>query len=146
MLGALAVMDTGLGCDPHSRHIVLVVGDVCDTDRTILTTTLLDAGFDAIAVESGAATLKLLAGGVQPCVVVIDVDLPDMEGRQLWQRLHELDALTRPAAVLALGAEPGGTPAGVVPIRPLLRKPAAIDQLIAIIERHCPIRAARAVL
>jgi hypothetical protein len=51
----------------------LVVGDVFDTEETVLTTTLLNAGFDAIAVESGNATMKLLASGVEPCVVVIDV-------------------------------------------------------------------------
>ncbi|MEO6029527.1 MAG: hypothetical protein ABIR79_21900 [Candidatus Binatia bacterium] len=124
----------------HPRHLVLVVGDVCDSDETILTTTLLDAGFDAIAVATGVVTMKLLASGVEPCVVVIDVDLPDMSGWDLWQRVHGLDARVRPAAVLASGAEVAETPAGIVPIDLLLRKPAAIGRLIDIIECHCPRR------
>jgi hypothetical protein len=76
---------------------------------------------------------------------VIDVDLPDMTGEELWQRVHELDARTRPAAVLASGSESRGTPAGVIPIRPLLRKPAALGRVIEVIERHCPRRTASAV-
>ena len=122
------------------RHLVLVVGDVCDSVETFLTTTLMEAGFDAIAVATGVATMQLLASGVEPCVVVIDVDLPDMSGWDLWQRVHGLDARVRPATVLASGAEVAGTPAGIVPIELLLRKPAAIGRLIEIVECHCPRR------
>ena len=138
-------MDPSPECDLHRRHIVLVVGDVSDDEPRILTDTLQDAGFDAIAVETGGTTLKLLASGVEPCVVVIDVDLPDMNGWELWRSIHELDARTGPATLLASSAESLGTPAGVVPIDALLRKPAAIYQLIDIIERHCPKRPTRAV-
>lgn len=138
-------MDSAARGAAHSRHLVMVVGDVADSPAEVLTTRLLDAGFDAIAVESGHAAMKLLAGGVEPCVVVIDVDLPDMTGWNLWQRVHELDVRARPAAVLAGETESKGTPAGVIPIRPLLRKPAALARVIEVIERHCPRRTASAV-
>jgi hypothetical protein len=58
MLDAVApVMDPAPGSAPHSRHLVMVVGDVGDSEATVLTTRLLDAGFDAIAVESGTTTM-----------------------------------------------------------------------------------------
>jgi len=126
--------------ETHPRHLVLIVGDVCDNFESTLTTTLLEEGFDAIAVATGVATMKLLASGVEPCVVVIDVDLPDMSGWDLRHRVDQLDAQVRPATVLATGAGMAGTPAGIVPIELLLQKPAAVGRLIDIIERHCPRR------
>ena len=89
--------------------------------------------------------MKLLASGVEPCVVVIAVDLPDMPGVELLRRVHELVFRTRPAEVLESGSASGVTPAGVIPIDRLLEQPAAIDRLIAIIEQYCPRRAASAV-
>ncbi len=139
------MMDATADGAGHPRHLVLVVGDVGDTEATLLTTKLLEAGFDAIAVESGEATMRLLASGVEPCVVVIDVDLPDMTGWTLRRRLREIDVRMRPATVLASAPESEGTPAGVIPIPAVLEKPAAIEAVIEIIERHCPRRTASAV-
>jgi CheY-like chemotaxis protein len=121
----------------HDRHLVLVVGDVSGGDETNLTGTLLDAGFDAIAVETGQATLKLLDTGVAPCAVVIDADLPDMDGWDLWRRVHACGLPMEPSGVLVTVGV-GVIPAGVIPIRAVLKKPAATDRVIAIVEEHCP--------
>jgi CheY-like chemotaxis protein len=128
---------------PHERHLVLVVGDV--SDDTTLTAILLDAGFDAIAVQTGHAALQLLESGVEPCVVVIDTDCPDMDSRDLWRRVHEVAARRGPAGILVTATESQAIPAGMVPIGALMRKPAARDRLIEIIERHCPRRDSAAV-
>lgn len=120
----------------HSRHIVLVVGTARGGDEEIVTT-LLRAGFDALAVESGAATLALIDGGAAPCVLLIDADeLPDMSALRLWDAVRERDAAS---FLLSYDAVDAAT-ARDVDIEHFLRKPVAPDLLVATVERHCPRR------
>jgi two-component system C4-dicarboxylate transport response regulator DctD len=121
------------------RHIVLAMGGVTATDETIVTI-LLHAGFDAVAVESAAATLALLDGGFEPCVLILDVDMPDMDAWALWEHVRTRPEETRPAAVLLSADRIDATRARVVGIREFLRKPVAPDRLIETVERHCPRR------
>lgn len=124
----------------HSRHIVLVVGTAPDGDEEIVTT-LLRAGFDALAVEAGAATLALMDGGAAPCVVLIDVDeLPDMHALRLWHALQRRDEASRPASFLLSAGPIDATTARDVDSSRFLRKPVASDRLVEIVGRHCPRR------
>ncbi len=122
----------------HARHIVLVVGTARDDDEEIVTT-LLRAGFDALAVESGAATLALMDGGAAPCVLLIDADeLPDMSALRLWDAVRGRAEASRPASFLlsydAIDAATMGDVEG------FLRKPVTPDRLVETVERHCPRR------
>jgi CheY-like chemotaxis protein len=125
----------------HPRHIVLVVGEVAHTNEEIVTT-LLGAGFDAIAVESGAATLALLET-MHPCALVLDVAMPDMSAWQLWERVKRQNGDDAPAAVLLSADRVDATRARVVDMREFLRMPVAAERLIEAVERHCPRRARR---
>ena len=124
----------------HSHHIVLVVGTARDDDEEMVTT-LLRAGFDALAVESGAATLALMDGGVTPCVLLIDVDtLPDMHPLRLWDALQRRDEASRPTSFLLSDEAIDATTARDVDIGHFLRKPVTSERLVEIVERHCPRR------
>lgn len=123
----------------HQRHIVLVVGDVIETDVSTVPA-LLVAGFDAIAVESGSATLALLRTGVDPCVLVIDADLTDMDGWELWRRVSARKGTRRPAAVFVSTDPVDATRARLARIGEFIQKPIANDRLIEIVARHCPHR------
>jgi CheY-like chemotaxis protein len=124
----------------HLRHIVLVVGNARDGDAEIVTT-LLRAGFDALAVESGAATLALMDGGAAPCVLLIDADeLPDMGALRLWDAVRARAEASRPASFL-LSYDPidPATTRGV-DVECFLRKPVMPDRLVETVERYCPRR------
>jgi CheY-like chemotaxis protein len=125
----------------HPRHIVLVVGDVAQTNQEVVTT-LLAAGFDAVAVETGAATLALLES-FHPCALVLDVLMPDMSAWQLWERVKRRSGDDPPAAVLLSSDLVDATRARVVDMREFVRKPVAVERLIDAVERHCPRRVAR---
>jgi CheY-like chemotaxis protein len=126
----------------HSRHIVLVVGDVTQTDEQPVTA-LLRAGFDAIAVESAAAALALLDAGAEPCVLVIDVDTPDLDGWELWEQVKRRKGAERPAAVLLSSNALFANRARSVGVAGFLTKPATHESLIEPVERHCPRRVVR---
>lgn len=123
----------------HQCHIVLVVGDVTETDVGTVPA-LLVAGFDAIAVESGSATLALLGSGVDPCVLIIDADLTDMDGWELWRRVSARKGTTPPAAVFVSADPIDATRVRLARIGEFVQKPIANDRLIEIVERHCPHR------
>jgi len=123
----------------HLRHIVLMVGSGPDGDEEIVTT-LLEAGFDAFAVASASATLALIDGGLEPCVLVLDVDDPNLDAWKLWDAVRGRDEASRPTAVLLSHDHLDATRARVVDIKEFLRKPVAPERLVEAVERHCPRR------
>lgn len=120
----------------HARHTVLVVDDVDET-REAIVTLLLTKGFDAVGAASGGVALELFAAGMRPCVVLLDVRMPEMNGWELWERMKTRDDLAR-IAVVILTAEPADHARAVkAGIRELLRKPVDGRALVDVIGRHC---------
>ena len=96
--------------------------------RTLLTIGMQDEGFDVVEASSGEAALELLAGGLEPEVVVTDIDLgAGCSGVELADHL----ARTHPdlRVVLISGR---GRQQGTAAQRPFLAKPfplAALSRL-----------------
>jgi two-component system OmpR family response regulator len=69
---------------------LLYVDDDADI-RTIVGMALeLDGGFAPVLADGGAQALELIAGGLQPDVVVLDVMMPGMDGLTLLDHLRPL--------------------------------------------------------
>ena len=78
---------------------------ICEDDRAlraVLTRALSQAGFATTAVATGAAAVDRFAAA-PPDVLVVDIDLPDADGRDVCHRLRELGVA---APVLFTGADP----------------------------------------
>lgn len=76
----------GLRQVPH-RHVVLLVEDYDDLREGIVM--YLDlVGFEARGACSGATALKMLSEGYRPCVVLLDVWMPDMDGWEVSSALQ----------------------------------------------------------
>jgi DNA-binding response OmpR family regulator len=80
----------------------------------------------------GEQVLKMI-GTIKPDVFVLDYQLPDMNGLQLYDRLHTLDGLEDVPA-LVLSANP---PFKEIEQRrlPYLQKPFDLDELILLIQQ-----------
>ena len=122
--------------DGHLRHNVLVVDDFDDT-REAIVTLLQVKGFDAVGAKSGAKALDYFQAGMRPCVVLMDVRMPDMDGWQVWERMKRHEELARTAVVILSGNEADDKRARAVGIREFLRKPMDGKSLVAAVERHC---------
>ena len=70
----------------YSQRILVVVGD--DELRTRLRQALAQEGFDVTALRNGATALKHV--DERPEGVLLDVDLPDADGRDLCRALRAL--------------------------------------------------------
>lgn len=114
------------------RGVVLIVEDDQDL-RDILAMLLEAAGHAVASVGTTAAARAWLAANPAPGLVVLDVELPDGDGRNI---LEALRATPTTAAIPALMLTGGSLPPLAPPVE-VLRKPANLDDLLAIVRRHC---------
>ena len=115
---------------------MLVVDDY-DDGRAAVVVILEVEGFAVIAVATGKAALELPQGGERPCVVLLDIRLPDMDGWEVWDRMKPHDEVVR-TAVVVWSSEPADYErAKAVGIREFLRKPVDGRALVAAVDRHC---------
>lgn len=110
-----------------SVPFVLVVEDD-DRLRELYRSTLRGAGFSVIAVPDGVAALHVIEADRVPAVVVLDLALPRLSGRDLG---HELRASTRTRHIPIVVVT--GTDAKEVDgldVECLLRKPLLPERLV----------------
>jgi CheY-like chemotaxis protein len=119
---------------------VLLVEDDRDT-RLILEEILSGEGYEAIAVEAGDAAIQYLSTHDRPCLVLLDLRLPRMNGVSFLHWLNQQEHLRKlPVAVIsALRVVDGER--DHAPFRDhvvaVLRKPFTLDDVLDLIESHC---------
>jgi CheY-like chemotaxis protein len=121
------------GCE----RMVMVVEDDCDV-RDSLLEVLEDHAYAPLAASNGKEALdRLRARGQKPCVILLDVMMPVMDGwgfRAAQAQDSELSGI--PVVVLTAHASAAET-AREMHAAGFLKKPITLDALLATIERHC---------
>lgn len=74
---------------------VLLVDDVVDVRRLVWTALRFRGGFDVVAEAGDGAEAVSLARSLQPDVVVLDLGLPDIAGRDVLSRIRELSPASK---------------------------------------------------
>lgn len=119
-----------------SRTSVLIVDDDADI-REALVDVLTDHGYPSHAVAHGAAALAVLKSGMRPCLILLDLMMPVMDGvtfRQ--QQLADPDLKELPVLVISAGTGLSAHAAALGAVESL-RKPIDLDKLLAAVARHC---------
>ena len=121
------------------RHTVLIVDDDPDV-REALATYLRGEGCLVVEAEDGAVALRALARGVDPCIVLLDLMMPGVDG---WQfraaQRREQGVAGIPVAIVS--AHPDPPPVGPDGFaQAYLQKPVDFDQLLGLVTLHCPHR------
>jgi CheY-like chemotaxis protein len=116
---------------------VLIVDD--DTDiRETLEEVLADNHFRATGAENGAVALERLRSDVEPpCVILLDMMMPVMDGRtfRLAQQ-HDPTLSGIPVVVLTAHAS-GERSARELQVACFLRKPVDLQTLLDVVGRYC---------
>ena len=81
---------------------ILVVDDD-EFVRSMLRTTLIDAGYDVLDASNGRDALKVFREN-PACIVILDIVMPEMEGIEAIQRLRERDPDVKIIAVSGGGS------------------------------------------
>lgn len=121
----------------ESGFVICVVDDDPSV-RASLTRLLGEHGYVVETFESGAAFLQRDAGTV-PCQLLLDVSMPEMDGIELVQQLRRAG---RQHCVVFMSAHDDEiTRRRIAQIGriELLRKPFAVDQVIAALARATPL-------
>lgn len=74
---------------------------------------------------------------MRPCVMLLDVRLPDLDGWEVWDRMKAHDELARTAVVILSSERADHERAKAVGIREFLRKPIDGRALVEAVDRHC---------
>jgi CheY-like chemotaxis protein len=111
---------------------VLVVEDD-DDNRDLVVEILNGAGYETQSASSGAQALKILQTQ-KPCLIVADLMMSEMDGRELLVRARELLDDAMPPFVFLTGVQPSW----LADIRnTILTKPIEMKQLLDVVARHC---------
>jgi len=123
--------------DAGDCKTVLVVDDDRDI-RDVLTDALEAEGYRVITAPDGQEALDWLrASTVRPCVILLDLMMPRMDGLQFrTEQLNE--PLLAAVPVIVLSADPSViATAKSLNFAGSLRKPVPLEALLAAVHAHC---------
>jgi two-component system C4-dicarboxylate transport response regulator DctD len=120
----------------HPAHHVLVVDDNDDARET-LGRALVGFGFTVHTAWSAEDALRQFRQGVLPCIVVLDLRMPGMDGWALWDRMRIDPRLGRIPVIMISGYPEEERFARERAVPEFFVKPAPLDALTAAIDRYC---------
>ena len=118
---------------------VLVVEDDPDIRDSVVD--LLESEVPWIEVSSasdGMEALELLEGGAEPCLALLDVMMPVMNGLEFLDALRDRELAPSMRVVLISAYVHLARHVNYPGITGLLPKPFRAADLLAIVRRHCP--------
>lgn len=127
--------DAATRFDPHANS-VLVIDDFDPTREAVVTLLQLN-GLDAVGAQSGPDALDLVQAGMRPCVVLLDLRMPGMDGWETWERMKAVPDLADTPVVILSADVADDARASQVGIREFLRKPIHARDLMAAIAKYC---------
>jgi len=115
---------------PPDKRTVLIVDD--DTaSREALAHLLRTQGYRSSQAENGLQALEQLEAAISPPdLILLDLDMPVMNGREFLSRLAYLQCIARPIVIIITGQDPRGIPGAAA----VLRKPVSISQLLGLMQ------------
>lgn len=114
--------------------MILIVDDEPSLAEA-LSSVLEDEGYAVTAAPNGAAALHAMHGGLRPCLAILDLMMPTMNGWELRAAMLADPQLAEiPVAIVSAhvrGDMPDLAPAAVI------QKPFELAQIIALANQYC---------
>jgi CheY-like chemotaxis protein len=115
---------------------VLIVDDDREVRESLRTLLHLD-GYKVRTARDGQHALEQLRGGLRPCIILLDLMMPGMDG-QLFraEQLRDPKFAHIPVVALSGHADPQPNAASLGAVASV-RKPADIDSVLQLVQAHC---------
>jgi CheY-like chemotaxis protein len=110
---------------------VLIVDDEADI-RDTLEEFFADEGFRVATAADGQQALATLSEHDLPCVVILDLIMPVLDGKEVFRRMQADPRLAR-LPVIVSTSDPSRAPSGVL----IMRKPVNLDRLLEAVRARC---------
>jgi CheY-like chemotaxis protein len=121
---------------PPERGCVLVIDDD-PAIREVLATLLALEGYPVVAAGSGVEALESLRGGVRPCLILLDLRMPGMDGWALRAELQREPRLANIPVVVISGDRDAEQTARALSANGFLLKPMELMDLLHVVRRYC---------
>ena len=120
-----------------TAHRIMVVDDDEDI-RASLIELIEDHGYEAVGAAHGRDALERLRGQEQtPCVILLDLMMPVMDGWEFRQQQRSDPALAS-IPVVVISAYRHRPSVTELDAADYLNKPVQFDNLLEVVRRHCP--------
>lgn len=111
--------------------MILIVDDEADI-RDSLQEFFEDEGFAVATAANGEEGLAQLRAGPLPCVIILDLLMPVLDGNEMYERM-QADAGLSQVPVIISTSDPRRAPSGV----PTMKKPVSLMRLLASVRQFC---------
>ena len=89
-------------------------------------------GYAVATASDGAVALARLAAGELPCLVILDLIMPYVNGNEVYARMQS-DPRLAGVPVIVSTSDPSRAPSGVL----IMRKPIDLERLLGAVRQHC---------
>jgi len=113
-------------------HTVLVIEDEEEL-RELIREALEMNGYTVVTADEGQEALDAIARIERPCLVLLDLLMPGMNGWEFFERMRACPELAAVPVVVHSSA-PSRAPEGVSRV---LQKPLEFDRLLAVVREYC---------
>lgn len=118
-----------------SGPLVLVVDDDEDVRETVRMI-LEDEGYATDVVDDGRSAMTRLRRAPRPALILLDLQMPEMDGRAVLRALEaDAELASIPVVLITASGETAETTAFPYP---LLRKPFDLDRFLEVVAMRCP--------
>lgn len=123
-----------------SSRAVLLVEDDPDV-REDLAYLLQQKGYSVDTAENGREALQRIQETGAPCIVILDLMMPVMDGWEFRAAMLKEPALREVPVVLVSGVADLTQDARLLKAADYLTKPVNLKRLYALVEQYCPLNA-----
>ncbi len=118
-------------------HPVLLVEDDWNV-REALAAVLEDSGHEVKVASDGAEGLQLLRAGLRPCVILLDLMMPVMDGFAFRREQRADPALTDIPVIVVSGSVRTMDEVCDMNVAAVLPKPINCDRMLGLVAELCP--------
>ena len=94
-------------------------------------------GFGVEAFADGQQAINRLRKAPEPCLVLLDMLMPVMNGEEFMNHFHTLPATILPIPVFLVSATSNDQAAKKMGCMGFVKKPVDLDALLAIVKQYC---------
>jgi two-component system response regulator MprA len=115
---------------------VLLIEDEADL-REAFSGIIETEGFSVTRASDGVEAFELLATGLRPCLIILDLMMPRMDGVEFRRRQRADPMLADIPVVVVSGVTDKIERVRQLGVVECLRKPPNLDRLVALVAEHC---------
>ena len=117
-------------------HRILLVEDDVDERQAIKCGFEME-GAEVTAAADGWEALHALRNGARPCVIVLDLGLPGMDGREVRRRQLKWPQMARIPVIVLSGHPELEAATRAMDARAVLAKPVRLGHLVRAVDEYC---------